>query len=65
MALSIPIISEFQGGGVDKAIKQFQQLDGVGAKTSRTARSGSPVTHHDTGHRCPDQSGRTVDQRVQ
>lgn len=33
MALSIPIISEFQGGGVDKAIKQFQQLDGVGAKT--------------------------------
>lgn len=33
MALSIPIISEFQGGGVEKAIKQFQQLDGVGAKT--------------------------------
>jgi hypothetical protein len=33
MALSIPIISEFQGGGVDKAIRQFQQLDGVGAKT--------------------------------
>ena len=33
MALSIPIISEFQGGGVDKAIRQFQQLDGVSAKT--------------------------------
>ena len=30
--LSIPIISEFDGKGVSKAIKQFQQLETVGAK---------------------------------
>ena len=32
MALAIPIISEFDGTGVKKAIKEFQQLEGVGAK---------------------------------
>lgn len=32
MSLSIPIISEFDGKGVKQAIKQFKQLEGVGAK---------------------------------
>jgi hypothetical protein len=32
MALSIPIISEFDGKGIDKAIKEFQQLETVGEK---------------------------------
>ena len=32
MALSIPIISEFDGGGVKKAIAQFKDLEGAGAK---------------------------------
>jgi len=32
MALSIPIISEFDGKGIDKAMAEFKQLDGAGAK---------------------------------
>ena len=32
MALAIPIISEFDGTGVNKAIKQFQQLETTGEK---------------------------------
>ena len=32
MALSIPIISEFNDKGVKRAIAEFQQLDGAGAK---------------------------------
>lgn len=32
MAISIPIISEFDGKGLDRAKKEFQQLEGVGAK---------------------------------
>ncbi len=32
MALSIPIISEFDGKGLDKAIAEFKQLEGAGAK---------------------------------
>jgi ElaB/YqjD/DUF883 family membrane-anchored ribosome-binding protein len=32
VSLSIPIISEFDGKGVKQAIKQFKQLEGVGAK---------------------------------
>jgi len=32
MALSIPIISEFDGKGIDKAIKEFRQLETVGEK---------------------------------
>ena len=34
MALSIPIISEFDGGGVKKAIAQFKDLEGAGAKSA-------------------------------
>ena len=30
----LPIVSEFDGKGVDKAIKQFQQLEGAGAKSA-------------------------------
>ena len=32
MALSIPIISEFDGKGIDKAIKEFKQLETAGEK---------------------------------
>ena len=32
MAINIPIISEFKGDGIDKAIKEFKQLEGAGAK---------------------------------
>ena len=32
MAINIPIISEFDGKGIDKAVKQFQQLETVGEK---------------------------------
>ena len=32
MALSIPIISEFDGKGIDRAIAEFKQLDNAGAK---------------------------------
>ena len=32
MALSIPIISEFDGKGLNKAVAEFKQLEGVGAK---------------------------------
>ena len=34
MAVEIPIISEFDGKGVKRAIKEFQQLEGAGAKAS-------------------------------
>ena len=34
MALSIPIISEFDGSGVKKAIAQFKDLEGAGAKSA-------------------------------
>ena len=32
MTISIPIISEFDGGGIEKARKEFSQLEGAGAK---------------------------------
>ena len=32
MALSIPIISEYDGAGIKKAIAQFNDLEGAGAK---------------------------------
>jgi hypothetical protein len=32
MAIKIPIISEFNSKGLDKAIKEFQSLEGAGAK---------------------------------
>ena len=32
MALSIPIVSEFDGKGIDKAIQEFKQLETVGEK---------------------------------
>jgi ElaB/YqjD/DUF883 family membrane-anchored ribosome-binding protein len=32
MAINIPIISEFDGKGIDKAVKQFQQLETVSEK---------------------------------
>jgi len=32
MAINIPIISDFDGGGIDKAVKQFKQLETAGEK---------------------------------
>ena len=32
MAIKIPIISEFDSKGLDKAVKEFQSLEGAGAK---------------------------------
>ena len=32
MALSIPIVSEFNGKGIERAIKEFKNLEGAGAK---------------------------------
>ena len=32
MAVTIPIVTEFSGQGIDRAIKQFEQLEGAGAK---------------------------------
>lgn len=32
MAIKIPLITEFDGGGIDKAIKQFKQLETAGEK---------------------------------
>jgi len=32
MAITIPIVSNFDGKGIDKAIKQFKQLEGAGEK---------------------------------
>jgi hypothetical protein len=34
MAVTIPIVSEFNGKGISKAIKQFEQLEGAGAKAN-------------------------------
>jgi hypothetical protein len=34
MAIRIPIISDFDSKGLDSAIKEFQQLEGVGAKSA-------------------------------
>ena len=33
MGILLPIISEFDSKGIDKAVKEFQALEGVGAKT--------------------------------
>ena len=32
MAVSLPIVSEFDGKGISKAIEEFKQLEGAGAK---------------------------------
>ena len=34
MAVTIPIISEFDGKGISKGIAEFKQLEGAGAKAS-------------------------------
>lgn len=34
MAITIPIVTEFMGGGIEKAKKEFAQLEGVGAKAN-------------------------------
>lgn len=34
MPITIPIITDFNGAGTDKAIREFQRMEGVGAKAS-------------------------------
>ena len=41
MALSIPIISEFDGKGLDRAIKEFKQLETVGEKAQFAIRKAA------------------------
>jgi uncharacterized membrane protein YjjP (DUF1212 family) len=41
MALSIPIVSEFDGKGIDKAIKEFKQLETVGEKAQFAIRKAA------------------------
>ena len=41
MALNIPIVSEFDGKGIDKAIKEFKQLETVGEKAQFAIRKAA------------------------
>ena len=41
MAVRIPIISEFDSKGIDKAVKEFQSLEGAGAKASFAIRKAA------------------------
>jgi hypothetical protein len=41
MAVRIPILSEFDSRGVDKAIKEFKSLEGAGAKASFAIRKAA------------------------
>jgi hypothetical protein len=41
MAIRIPILSEFDSRGVDKAIKEFKSLEGAGAKASFAIRKAA------------------------
>ena len=41
MALSIPIVSEFDGKGIDKAIQEFKQLETVGEKAQFAIRKAA------------------------
>ena len=41
MAIKIPIISEFDSKGLDKAIKEFQSLEGAGAKAGYAVKKAA------------------------
>jgi hypothetical protein len=41
MALAIPIISTFDGGGVSKAINEFKKLEGAGQESPIRYQEGS------------------------
>ena len=41
MAVTIPIISEFDGKGISKGIAEFKQLEGAGAKASFTLKKAA------------------------
>jgi hypothetical protein len=41
MALSIPIISEYDGKGISKAIKEFKQLETAGEKAQFAIKKSS------------------------
>jgi hypothetical protein len=41
MALSIPIVSEFDGKGIDRAIREFKQLETVGEKAQFAIRKAA------------------------
>ena len=39
MAVTIPIISEFDGKGISRAVEQFKQLEGAGQKAQFAIKS--------------------------
>ena len=41
MAIKIPIISEFDSKGLDKAVKEFQSLEGAGAKAGYAVKKAA------------------------
>jgi hypothetical protein len=41
VAITIPIITDFNGRGTDKAIKQFQRMEGAGAKAGFAIRKAA------------------------
>ena len=42
MAINIPIITDFDGKGIKRAQKEFEQLEGAGAKAGMTSGGYSP-----------------------
>jgi hypothetical protein len=63
MALSIPIISEFNGKGIDKAIKEFKQLEGAGKKAQFALKKGSPSSDRSTRSARTGSKGRNCSRR--
>jgi len=41
MAITIPILTDFDGRGIDRGIKQFQRMEGVGAKAGFAIRKAA------------------------
>jgi hypothetical protein len=52
MALSIPIISEFQDKGIKKAIAEFKQLETTGKKAQFALKKGSVTSDRRVGRGC-------------
>jgi len=41
VAITIPILTDFNGSGVDKAVKKFKQLEGAGPKAAHAVRAAA------------------------
>lgn len=41
MAITIPILTDFNGSGIDRAVKKFGQLEGTGAKAAHAVRKSA------------------------